>query len=127
MRADHAVPYLRDRTLLITPGDREDMLEVALEAYRAGSSRQRPRVTGIVLTGGFRPSDRWLGELRQAGLFTYLAETDTYRTAQDVQDILVKTHPTDTEKIATIKELVGRSLDPEPLLARVEARRTMPA
>ena len=31
-------------------------------------------------------------ELRAAGLFTYLVETDTYRTAQDVQDILVKTH-----------------------------------
>jgi BioD-like phosphotransacetylase family protein len=120
MRADHAVPYLRDRTLLITPGDREDMLEVALVAYRASiGPGQRPRVTGIVLTGGFRPSDRWLGELQRAGLFTYLVETDTYRTAQDVQDILVKTHPTDTEKIATIKELVGRSLDPEPLLARV--------
>ena len=120
MRADHAVPYLRDRTLLITPGDREDMLEVALDAYRAGiEPGQRPRVTGLVLTGGFRPSDRWLAELRQAGLFTYLVETDTYRTAQDVQDILVKTHPTDTEKIATIMELVGRSLDPEPLLARV--------
>ena len=58
-------------------------------------------------------------QLRQAGLFTYLVETDTYRTAQDVQDILVKTHATDTEKIATIKELVGRSLDPGPLLARV--------
>ena len=120
MRADHAVPYLRDRTLLITPGDREDMLEVALEAYRAGiEPGRRPRVTGIVLTGGFRPSDAWVDELRHAGLFTYLVETDTYRTAQDVQDILVKTHPTDTEKIATIKELVGRSLDPEPLLARV--------
>ena len=120
MRADHAVPYLRDRTLLITPGDREDMLEVALEAYRAGiQPGQRPRVTGIVLTGGFRPSDHRLTEARQAGLFTYLVETDTYRTAQDVQDILVKTHPTDTEKIATIKDLVGRSLDPEPLLARV--------
>ena len=36
-----------------------------------------------------------------------------------MQDILVKTHPTDIEKIATIIELVGRSLDPEPLLARL--------
>ncbi|HKO33664.1 MAG TPA: AAA family ATPase [Candidatus Limnocylindria bacterium] len=120
MRADHAVPYLRDRTLLITPGDREDMLDVALEAYRSGiEPGRRPRVTGIVLTGGFRPSDTWVDELRRAGLFTYLVETDTYRTAQDVQDILVKTHPTDTEKIATIIDLVGRSLDPETLLARV--------
>jgi BioD-like phosphotransacetylase family protein len=58
-------------------------------------------------------------ELRQAGLFTYLVETDTYSTAQDVQDILVKTHPTDTEKISTIKELVGQSLDPAGLLARL--------
>jgi BioD-like phosphotransacetylase family protein len=60
-----------------------------------------------------------VGELRQAGLFTYLVETDTYRTAQAVQDILVKTHATDTDKIATIKDLVGRSLDPEPLLAGI--------
>jgi BioD-like phosphotransacetylase family protein len=60
-----------------------------------------------------------VGELRRAGLFTYLVETDTYRTAQAVQDILVKTHATDTDKIATIKDLVGRSLDPEPLLAGI--------
>lgn len=120
MRADHAVPFLRDRTLLITPGDRDDMLEVALEAFRAGiEPGRRPRVTGLVLTGGFRPPASLLEELRSAGLFTYLVESDTYSAAQDVQDILVKTHPTDTEKIATIIELVGRSLDSEPLLARL--------
>ena len=57
---------------------------------------------------------------RRRGLFTYLVETDTYRTAQDVEDILVKTHPTDTDKIATIKR-AGRAdrSDPGPLLARV--------
>jgi BioD-like phosphotransacetylase family protein len=76
-------------------------------------------VTGLVLSGGFRPSDSLLAELREAGLFTFVVETDTYRTAQDVHDILVKTHPTDTEKIATIIDLVGRSLDPEALLARL--------
>jgi BioD-like phosphotransacetylase family protein len=119
MRADHAVPFLRDRTLVITPGDRDDMLEVTLEAYRAGLERQRPLVTGLVLTGGFRPSAGRLDQLRGAGLFTYLVGTDTYRTAQDVHDILVKTHPTDSEKIATIIDLVGGSLDSEPLLARL--------
>jgi BioD-like phosphotransacetylase family protein len=120
MRADHAVPFLRDRTLLITPGDRDDMLEVALEAYLAGlESSRRPRVSGLVLTGGFRPAAERLEQLRAAGLFTYLVETDTYSTTQDVHDILVKTHPSDTEKIATIMELVGRSLDSERLLARV--------
>ena len=118
MQADHAVPYLRDRTLLITPGDRSDMLEVALAAH-AGADAQPPRVTGLVLTGGFRPGPTALERLRAAGLFTYLVETDTYKTAQDVQDILVKTHPTDVDKIATIIDLVGSSIDPGRLLARL--------
>ena len=78
MRADHAVPYLRDRTLLITPGDREDMLEVALEAYRAGiEPGRRPRVTGIVLTGGFRPSERWV-ERAAPGRPLHLPGRDRY-------------------------------------------------
>jgi hypothetical protein len=34
-----------------------------------------------------------------------------------VDAILVKTHPTDTEKIETIIELVGSSLDVDALLA----------
>jgi BioD-like phosphotransacetylase family protein len=119
MRADHAVPYLRDRTLVITPGDRDDLVEVTLEAFRSGRERGHPLVTGLVLTGGFRPSSELLGQLRDAGLFTYLVETDTYRTAQNVQDILVKTHPTDTDKIATIIDLVGSALEPEALLARL--------
>lgn len=119
MRADHAVPYLRDRTLVITPGDRDDLVDVTLEAFRSGQQRGHPLVTGLVLTGGFRPQSPKLEQLREAGLFTYLVETDTYRTAQDVHDILVKTHPTDTDKIATIIDLVGGALAPDALLARL--------
>jgi len=119
MRADHAVPYLRDRTLVITPGDRDDLVDVTLEAFRSGQQRGHPLVTGLVLTGGFRPPSAKLEQLREAGLFTYLVETDTYRTAQDVHDILVKTHPTDTDKIATIIDLVGGALLPDALLARL--------
>ena len=108
MQAKHAVAFLLDQTLLITPGDREDLLLACLATNRAAGGSA---VAGIVLTGGFRPSLAMLSELRDAGLFTFLVGTDTYRTAQAVDDILVKTHPADQEKIATIKDLVGRSLD----------------
>ncbi|MEO8246065.1 MAG: AAA family ATPase [Chloroflexota bacterium] len=117
MHADHAMELLRDRTLLITPGDREDLLRAAAQANRA--SPARPRVTGIVVTGGFRPSAAVLGELRAADTFTYLVGSDTYRTARAVDDILVKTHPSDTEKIATIIDLVGRALDIDALVERL--------
>jgi BioD-like phosphotransacetylase family protein len=107
MQAEHAAGFIRDRTLLITPGDRDDMIEMALELNTAAEGQ----VTGIVLTGGFRPDDDMLEELRAASLFTYLVSSDTYRTAQAVDEILVKTHPTDTDKIETIIRLVAGSLD----------------
>lgn len=115
MRAEHAKALIRDRTLLITPGDRDDMLEMALE-LNAGADG---RVTGIVLTGGFRPGDAVLAALRAASLFTYLVTSDTYRTAQAVDEILVKTHPTDADKIETIIQLVGGSLDIGDFLAHL--------
>jgi BioD-like phosphotransacetylase family protein len=107
MQAEHAAGFIRDRTLLITPGDRDDMIEMALELNAVAEGQ----VTGIVLTGGFQPTDAMLEELRAASLFTYLVRSDTYRTAQAVDEILVKTHPTDTDKIETIIRLVDGSLD----------------
>jgi BioD-like phosphotransacetylase family protein len=116
MQAVHAVELLRDRTLLITPGDREDLVLAAIEANRDAAV---PRVIGLVLTGGFRPPPHVLALLREAGIFAYLVRTDTYRTAQAVDEILVKTHSGDTEKIATIIDLVDGALDVDALLARL--------
>jgi hypothetical protein len=117
MQATHAVEFLRERTLLITPGDREDLLLAAVEVNRI--SAPVTRVIGVILTGGFRPAGHVLDALRRAGIFSYLVGTDTYRTAQAVDEILVKTHASDTEKIATIIDLVSGSLDVDALLARL--------
>ncbi len=116
MQAVHAVELLRDRTLLITPGDREDLVAAAIQANRDAAT---PRVIGLVLTGGFRPAQRVLDALRAAGMFAFLVRTDTYRTAQAVDEILVKTHSSDTEKISTIIELVDGAIDVDALLARL--------
>ncbi len=116
MQARHAVELLRERTLLITPGDREDLIVAAISANREAAT---PRVVGIILTGGFRPSESAIQALREAGLFALLVGTDTFRTAQAVEQILVKTHSGDTEKIETIVDLVGGALDTDALLARL--------
>jgi BioD-like phosphotransacetylase family protein len=117
MQAEHAIGHLAERTLLITPGDREDLLEAALEANRRATGP--PLVSGIVLSGGYRPSSGLLEQLRAVDLFAYLVPSDTYRTAQAVDEILVKTHASDTEKIATIIDLVGGAIDVDRLLARL--------
>jgi hypothetical protein len=115
MQAAHAVPLLRDQTLLITPGDRDDLLAAALEVNRHPTDGAR--VAGIVLTGGFQPAAPVLADLRRAGMFAFLVPTDTFTTAKAVDDILVKTHPSDTQKIETIIDLVGRALDVDHLLS----------
>jgi BioD-like phosphotransacetylase family protein len=116
MQADHAVELLRPRSLVITPGDREDLIRAAIDVNRRSDP---PRVIGLVLTGGFRPAASVLEALRKAGLFAYLVGTDTYRTAQAVDEILVKTHPSDVEKIDEIIRLVGAAIDVDALLARL--------
>ena len=116
MQARHAVELLRDRTLLITPGDRDDLIRAAIDTNRHAVV---PRVIGLILTGGFRPPEGVMDELRDAGVFAYLVGTDTYRTAQAVDEILVKTHASDVEKIDTIIELVGGALDVDALLERL--------
>ena len=116
MQAGHAIELLRERTLLITPGDRDDLLRAAIAANRRG---EPPRVSGIVLTGGFTPAQPLLDALRRAEIFTYLVPMDTYRTAQAVDEILVKTHASDTEKIDTIIRLVDGALDVDAILARL--------
>ena len=72
-----------------------------------------------MLTGGFRPSDAVIAALREAGMFAYLVGTDTYRTAQAVDEILVKTHPSDVEKIETIISSWAAAIDVDALLARL--------
>ena len=117
MQATHAVEFLRERTLVITPGDREDLLLAAVEVNRVTAPVRQ--VIGVVLTGGFRPPAPVLAALDDAGIFSYLVRTDTYRTAQAVDEILVKTHASDTEKIETIVTLVDGALDVDGLLARL--------
>lgn len=117
MRPEHARDHVEERTLLITPGDRDDLIAAAL-GWNAESAGE-PRVIGIVLTGGYRPADALLARLRANDLFSYLVGTDTYHTAQSVDEILVKTHATDAEKIATIIDLVGGAIDVDALLARI--------
>ena len=63
-------------------------------------------------------SKRVIEAIRQADIFAYLVTEDTYAAASEVHDLLVKTHPADTEKIELIQQLVAEHLDVDRVLAR---------
>jgi len=52
MQLRNYLTHLRENTLVITPGDRADVILGALQANR---SRNYPNISGIVLTGGISP------------------------------------------------------------------------
>jgi len=115
MRPHYALKYMVDDSLLITPGDRKDMIMAALLSYRA-DSKEKLRVSGIILSGGIIPSPRIMDLLHKAGIPVLLAKTDTYTVASCIHDLTVKIRPQDANKINAAIELIKDNVDLESIL-----------
>ncbi len=145
MQPRHVIERIGPGSLLIVPGDREDVVHATIAANRHQRALQREtglfdrlrdrsrfgrasidptrtELAGLVFTGGYRPRNRELEAIQQAGMFAYLVPQDTYAAASRVHDLLVKTHPADRDKIAEIRALVGREFDVDGLLQRIDER-----
>ncbi len=119
MEPGHMLERVGQDTLVIVPGDREDVILTITSRQRDFDGDGVPDVAGLglVLTGGYRPRESVLEAIREADLFATLVPEDTYRVASEVHDLLVKTHAADREKIELIKGLVARCLDVDRILA----------
>ena len=141
MEPAHMLSRIGPGSLVIVPGDREDVIVTLTAAHLALSQRgmevaalleETPGAVeagpdgaaiGMVLTGGYEPRPEILDGIREAGIFAALVDEDTYTVASEVHDLLVKTHAADTEKIELIKALVWEFLHMDRFLeAATEAR-----
>ena len=129
MEPNHMLARIGPGTLVIVPGDREDVIVTLTAAHLARASaewmpgarstRRRARSTparqgaaaGMILTGGYEPRPEVLQGIREADLFSALVDEDTYTVASEVHDLLVKTHVADRGKIEMIKALVWDFLE----------------
>jgi hypothetical protein len=118
MQPHGAIRYITDDSLLITPGDREDMIMAALGCFRE-QQKDALRVSGIILTGGIVPDKPILDSLRKAGLPVLLAKADTYTTASSVHDLTVKIRPQDTAKVQAAVKLIKDNVDLDTILSRL--------
>jgi BioD-like phosphotransacetylase family protein len=134
MEPGHMLERVGPGTLVIVPGDREDVILTLTTAHLMGPagsadpaefvghgarnalSGHEGAAIGLVLTGGYRPRQAVLDAIRRADLFATLLPEDTYSVASEVHDLLVKTHAADREKIELIKHLVAENLDMDRIL-----------
>jgi BioD-like phosphotransacetylase family protein len=140
MEPGHMLERVGPKTLVIVPGDREDVILTLTTAHLMGAPRTATTeeltaptldlddghagaAIGLVLTGGYRPRRPVIDAIRRADLFATLVPEDTYTVASEVHDLLVKTHAADVEKIELIKELVATNIDIDRILGvATEAR-----
>ncbi len=113
MGVNNAMRFFTNGVLIITPGDREDII---LAAAATAGQRGGPQIAGIVLTGGLRPSEAVLKVIRATEFPILLAAQDSYEVASIVHDLTVKTRPDDTEKIAVIRDLIAEHVDVNKIL-----------
>ena len=114
MAAHNATQFFKKGVLLITPGDREDLV---LAAAAESQSRGCETLAGIVLTGNLRPSASALSVIHDMPFPVLLAAGDTYDVASQVHDLIVKTRPDDTAKISLIRDLVAKHVDVNKILS----------
>jgi len=133
MEPNHMLERVNPGTLVIVPGDREDVILTLASAHVADRWRALPstveqidalveetpgaidagpeaKALGILLTGGYEPRPEVLEAVSQAGMFCAIVPEDTYTVASEVHDLLVKTHAADKGKIEMIKALVWEHL-----------------
>jgi BioD-like phosphotransacetylase family protein len=113
MGAQNAASYFKPGVLLITPGDREDILMAAAVATMQAVG---PTLAGIVLTDKLRPSADVLRIIRNLPYPVLLAEDDSYEVASKVHDLIVKTRPDDSDKIAVIRDMISEHVDVKRIL-----------
>jgi len=113
MSAQNAMKFFTPGVLLITPGDREDIVLAACTAIDAQSIE---KMAGIVLTGGLRPSPSVLKVIQAMPIPVLLAQADSYQVASKVNNLTVKTRPTDGEKISLIRDIVAKHVNLKKIL-----------
>jgi len=118
MEPHDAIEYIVDDSLLITPGDREDMIMTALGCFRDNDDK-RLKVGGIVLSGGIMPNRPIMDLLYKARIPVLLGRLDTYTVASCVHDLTIKLRPRDTEKINTVVKLIKDYVDLDKILSRL--------
>jgi len=111
MSARRSAEYLRvPGTLVIVPGDREDLLE----AFIAGVGAET--LSGVLFSNGLLPNDDIVRRLKEAGIAMAAVEAESFAVTARINNMTVKTMRQDADKIPIIRKMISDSVDIHGLL-----------
>ncbi|MDX6766940.1 MAG: AAA family ATPase [Candidatus Methylacidiphilales bacterium] len=109
----HAELYFEPDSLIITSGDREDLILAILAACGDGSA---VRLAGVVLTQGLMPQSGLLKVMQGKNIPFICVKQDSYTAATMINSMTVKTEPGDSQKIGLIQDLINTHVSVERII-----------
>jgi BioD-like phosphotransacetylase family protein len=119
MTPHRALHYFKANSLVVTPGDRDD---IVLTAISLASTTRAPRghmVAGLVLTGGVRPRKSVMRVIQRTNIPVVLSKGDTYLVTSQLHDMMVKIKPGELEKIKLIQRMYSKYFNINRLLEQL--------
>lgn len=118
MNSSHVMEHFRPGTLVITPGDREDVVLAALSTSTL-SENDGHSIAGLILSGNMTPHPSVLQLLENSDIPTITSPLESYAVASSIQSMTVKTLPGDSEKIDKMQSLIERYVEIDRLLEKI--------
>lgn len=112
MTAKGVVDYLQPGVLIITPGDREDIIFSAIAV--AGISGKQV-VSGMILTRNIPPHPKIMEMLAQTNIPVIITSDESYEVAWKINNMTIKTQPQDSDKFPIINRLIQEHVDLEKI------------
>jgi phosphate acetyltransferase len=115
MQLPNFLHHVLDGSLIITPGDRADVILVSLATV---FSETYPNISGLLLTGGLTPEpqvQRLMEGLSKSQVPVVSVDTDTYTTAMNVSTVPAVLTPDNDRKIATALGVFESHVDTKEL------------
>ena len=117
MQLHNYLKHLRKQSLVITPGDRSDIILGALQAHQ---SEKYPNVSGIILTGGIVPEPSIMALLEGTEDVPIVSVNHgTFDAANTIGNIKSKIYARSKQKINTSTRLFESHIDGEKLFDRI--------
>ena len=123
MELPNFLDRLVEGTLVITPGDRSDII---LGSLLADAASTYPHVAGVLLTGGLRPApqvERILEGLRKSPVPILTVKADTFLAGTQASQVRGRIRPDNPRKIAIALGHVDRYMDGRALYERIDISR----
>lgn len=107
-KASHGIiSEIQKGTLIITPSDREDIIESLIE-YNQQAEKQE--LAGVILTNGISPKATLLEKIRSSKIPFIISDEDSFAVTTRINKMTIKTQPKDCDKISIIKEISKNNL-----------------